>query len=110
MVRTKRWIEENFLQDACRMMVKELDWDSLDSGRLHHSTSRAKTNSGEGIVIAALSDVEQLSTLLEDADSERQYESLPAEAPLWLYVPMQLKLPSNLPRTVVIKRLPDKKF
>ena len=45
-------------------MLAELDWDSLDSGRLHWTASRAKTLAGQRVVVGVLSDFSKFEEVL----------------------------------------------
>lgn len=99
-----RWVDEHFLRIACKAMLPDLDWDSLDSGRLHRATSIAKTHGGTRLIVGVLGKADSLSELLDDAAQDRLEEGLPMDTPLWLYVPASLALPA-LPESVVVKRL-----
>lgn len=101
-----RWVEERVLQLACNAMTRDLDWDSLDSGRLHRATSLAKTLTGNSIIVGVLDQARRVSELLADADHDRRNHGLPLETPLWLYVPIAFHAPIDLPPSVVLKRLP----
>jgi len=100
-----RWNTEPFLQLACDEMVRELDWGTLDSGRLHHAVSAARTIGGEAIVVAVLSDFSKLDEVLEDAENERRHENLPSAAPLWLYVPESMATEYSFPGHVILKKV-----
>jgi hypothetical protein len=98
-------------------MAVEVHWDTLDSGGLHWAVSRAKTLADEIVLVGVLSDATMIGDVLDDAQDERRSEMrgarwrgptgvrLPDETPLWLYVPTEFKLPSDLPSTVVVKRV-----
>lgn len=86
-------------------MLLELDWDSLDSGCLHWTVSKARTFGDMAVVIGVLDEPDRLTDLLDDAAAERQQEGLPETTPLWLYVPRELVLPEPLPPEIVLKRL-----
>ena len=102
-----RWTDEQFLHAACDAMVVELDWDSLDSGRLHHATSAAKTLTGISVVVGVLDRSDCLETFLHDANEEKRYSELPPNTPVWLYIPSGIPLPSDLPEMVVVKSIPS---
>jgi hypothetical protein len=86
-------------------MNTELDWDTVDSGRLHWAASRAKTLSGKDVIVGVLSDPSMLNDAINDAEEERRHEQLPGETPFWLYVPHDLKLDVSLPGIAIIKRI-----
>jgi hypothetical protein len=67
-----RWSREAFLREACALMVTEMDWDSLDSGRLHHATSVATDLAGVPVIVGVLDDDSRLSAVLDDAAAERR--------------------------------------
>jgi hypothetical protein len=100
-----RWAEEPFLRAACDAMVADLDWDSLDSGRLHRATSSAKTLAGGRVVIGVLDRADRLEELLLDAEEEKRGNDLPVNTPVWLYVPADLGVPRGLPESVVVKTI-----
>lgn len=98
---TQRWNDEEFLGIACEMIAREIDWDSIDSGRLHGSTSIGKTLLGEDVVIAVLSRPEFVATVLADADEERKHSKVTAETPLRLYVPAGMRVSVSDSRIVI---------
>jgi len=103
--RSQRWNQEVFLREACNQMAAEVDWDSLDSGRLHHACSVATSNDGERVIVAACDDPKVLAIVLNDAEHERAFESEPS-APLWLYIPTDMDLDESWFVNTVIKRAP----
>ena len=100
------WSREAFLRAACTLMVTELDWDSLDSGRLHHATSVARDPAGVPVIVGVLDDASLLSAVLEDAAAERRDSGHP-NAPLWLYVPHDMEMPSDLSGRLIVRRVPS---
>jgi hypothetical protein len=105
-MRPDRWVEESFLGKACEVIARELEWDSLDSGRLHSSTTRARTPEGLPVVVGVLDQPARLLDLLEDAEQERRHCGLPSSVPLWLHVPKDIQLPMLSTDTAVVRRLP----
>lgn len=101
-----RWAEEPFLRAACDAMTADLDWDSLDSGRLHRATSSAKTLGGAPVVVGVLDKAERLEDFFRDAEEEMRDGALPLSTTIWLYVPNGLQLPCDLPKSVVVKTIP----
>ena len=87
-------------------MADELDWDSLDSGCLHWTVSRAKTLDGDKVIVGVVSDASALRLVFEHAGSARAPDWETPPAPLWLYVPSDLELPHDFAATVVVKRVP----
>jgi hypothetical protein len=102
-----RWSREPFLREACSLMVTELDWDSLDSGCLHHTTSIARDLAGVPIIVGVLDDASVLSAVLDDAAADRRDFGHP-DASLWLYVPYDLEMPSGSSDRVIIRRVPPR--
>lgn len=100
-----RWAEEPFLRAACDAMVADIDWDSVDSGRLHHATSTAKTLAGGRVVIGVLDTPDRLEDLLLDAEEEKRGNNFPVNTPVWLYIPADLGVPRGLPESVVEKAI-----
>jgi hypothetical protein len=86
-------------------MVAELDWDSLDSGCLHWTVSRAKTLSGEQVIVGVLDDPSMFSDALQNAEEAREPDWKSPPAPLWLYVPNEMNLVSDTASSVVLKRV-----
>ena len=101
-----RWSREAFLRAACALMVTELDWDSLDSGRLHHATSVATDLAGVPVIVGVLDDGSRLPAVLDDAAAERRDSGHP-DAPLWLYVPHDMEVGSGSSERLVIRRVPS---
>jgi hypothetical protein len=85
-------------------MVTELDWDSLDSGRLHRATSAARDLAGVPVIVGVLDDASVLSAVLEDAAAERRDSGQP-NASLWLYVPQDMEVPSGPSDGLIIRRV-----
>lgn len=85
-----RWSREPFLRAACRRMADHLDWDSLDSGRLHEFTGPARTAGGDPVVVGVLDRPDVLPDVLADAAEARAERAGWERAPLWLYVPPAL--------------------
>lgn len=79
-------------------MTEELDWDSLDSGRLHCTVSPARTVDGTAIVVAVIDRADSIPQALEDAAMGQ------ATAPLWLYVPKNLDV-GELAEWVVVRAI-----
>ena len=100
----QRWNREPFLKSACDLIGQELDPDSVDFGRLHHTAGKAKTWEGESIIVAVLDRTSLIAEVLEDAKAEGEYEGL-ANASLWLYVPEDLVLDETLNESIVIRRV-----
>jgi hypothetical protein len=100
-----RWNSESFLRRACDAMLDELDWDSLDSGRLHHSSSIARTLGGEVVIVAVVDDLSRMTTVLEDVAAERRHVGEP-DAPLWLYLPRGLDLDAMQGAGLVARPVP----
>jgi hypothetical protein len=98
----RQWSDERFLRKACDQMAAEMDWDSLDSGRLHRATCAAKTLAGEPVIVGVLDHADILPAVLKDAEQERGNEQLPVGTPIWLYMPAGLPSPL-LPPTVVVR-------
>jgi hypothetical protein len=105
MSETDRWSREAFLQKACSLMVAEVDWDSLDSGRLHHATSAARDLGGVPVIVGVLDDPSMLSAVLDDAATERRDSGHP-NAALWLYVPQDMTVPPSSSDKLMIHRVP----
>jgi len=101
-----RWNDEKFLRRACDEMARELDWDSLDSGCLHHAVSSAKTLDGRHVIIAVVNSVNNWEEVLDDAAAERQHAAQPTSAPLWIYVPGDFDVPEEIARKVVLRHVP----
>ena len=72
-------------------MGEELDWDSLDSGRLHHATTAALTMAGAPVVVGVFTKPEVMQAVLADAEDERKERGFPTDALIWLYVPEEVK-------------------
>jgi hypothetical protein len=100
-----RWNREAFLRTACSLMVTEVDWDSLDSGRLHHATSAARDLAGVPVMVGVLDDPAMLSAILDDAAAERKDLGHP-DAALWLYVPQDMTVPPSSWDKLTIRRVP----
>ena len=100
-----RWAAEHFVCLACDAIVLEIDWDSIDSGRIHCATSKAVTLRGEKVIVGILDDTARLEEVLRDAEDERVHESLPHDAEVWLYVPSRASIPDVRPG-IVVKRVP----
>ena len=98
------WTSEAFLRDACDAMVAELDWDTVDSGRLHRASCAARTLDGRLVVVAVLENEAALASVQEDAHGER-LETGQTEAPLWLYVPMRFELRVRIDEKISIRRV-----
>jgi hypothetical protein len=105
MSETDRWSREAFLQKACSLMVAEVDWDSLDSGRLHHATSAARDLAGVPVIVGVLDDPSMLFAVLDDAATERRDSGHP-NAALWLYVPQDMTVPPSSSDKLMIHRVP----
>ena len=101
------WNDEKFLCKACDQMIKQLDWDSLDSGRLHHVASEARTLDGQQIIVGVISKANVWDEALKDAEDECKYCQLPETTPLWLYVPEDLNVPDNIAKQVCIQIVLD---
>ena len=102
---THRWSREAFLREACSLMATELDWDSLDSGRLHHATSVASDLAGVPVIVGVLDDASVLSAVLDDAAADRRDYGHP-NASLWLYIPHDMQLPTGSSDGLIIRRVP----
>ncbi|TAL31283.1 MAG: hypothetical protein EPN93_18150 [Spirochaetes bacterium] len=100
-----RWNTERFLQAACDQMVKELDWDSIDSGCLHHTVSKAKTIDGRQIIVGVITEMNMWEELIEHIRDERAHCNFPRETPVWLYVPQDLSIPDLMAGTMKIRRI-----
>ena len=96
-----RWCDELFLRAACDLLAREVQWDTIDAGRLHRSASQARTADGTLIVVAVLSRPELLAEALDDARKEAEQHGLPEMTPLWLYVPDALAIPAPGDHVVV---------
>jgi hypothetical protein len=99
-----RWTSEAFLRDACDAMVSEIDWDTIDSGRLHRASCAARTLDGLSVVVAVVDNEDVLSFVLEDAQEEKR-ETGRTSAPLWLYVPVGLDLRVRIDEGISIRRV-----
>jgi hypothetical protein len=99
-----RWASEAFLRDACDAMVSEIDWDTIDSGRLHQASCAARTLDGRSVIAAVLDHEAALPSVLEDAQDERR-EAGQTSAPLWLYAPVDLELRALNDEQVVVRRV-----
>ena len=84
-------------------MTEELEWDSLDSGRLHHATSPAVTADGARIIVGVLHQLALLPDVVADADASREARDGWEDAPLWLYVPAELGIKAP---DVVVRPIP----
>jgi hypothetical protein len=102
---TDRWNREAFLRKACALMVTEVEWDSLDSGCLHHATSVARDLAGVPVIVGVLDDPAMLSAVLEDAAADRKDAGHP-NAALWLYVPEDMTVPPISWDKLTIRRVP----
>jgi hypothetical protein len=100
----QRWTSEAFLRDACDAMALELDWDTIDSGRLHRASCAARTVDGLSVVVAVLDNEGVLSSVLEDARDERR-ETGQASTPLWLYAPIGIDLQVPVDEKISIRRV-----
>jgi hypothetical protein len=85
-------------------MAREIDWDAIDSGRLHGATSFARTLDGHAVVIGVLTEPDYWQAVLDDARQEVAEEGLPRTTPLWLYVPEGFPVPP-LSGNVIIRRV-----
>ena len=100
----QHWTSEEFLLDACDVMVAELDWDTVDSGRLHRASCASWTRDGAPVIVAVLDDIAVLPAALEDARVERRDTGM-ATAPLWLYVPEDLDVQVPDDGTICVRRV-----
>ena len=98
----ERWVCEPVLNQACDIIADELDWDSLDAGRLHWTTCRAVTLTGETVVVGVLSDLARLGDVLDDARQECKDAGISGNTPIWLYVPDELRT-MTVPEHVELK-------
>jgi hypothetical protein len=85
-------------------MVAELDWDTIDSGRLHRASCAARTLDGVSVVVAVLDNEAFLPSVLQDAEDEGR-ETGQTGAPLWLYVPVGLELQARVDERISIRRV-----
>jgi hypothetical protein len=99
----KRWFDELFLRRACERISVEIEWDSIDSGRLHWTTVACTSESGQRVIVGVFSEHGRLSDVLQDADRERKEEGLPEVTPLWLYFPKDMDISEDVPDYVVLK-------
>ncbi len=99
-----RWSREAFLREACNAIAVDVDWDTIDSGRLHHASCAARTADGGSVVVAVLDNESVLSSVLEDAREERS-EAGQSSAPLWLYVPAGVDLRVPIDEKIEIRRV-----
>lgn len=97
-----RWCDEPFLRKACDLIARELDWDTINSGCLHRTTSVAQTLDGHPVVIGVLTKPDYWQAVLDDANQDMAEKGLSRTTPLWLYVPEGFPLPP-LPGNVIIR-------
>lgn len=103
MQRDKHWNKEAFLNFACDRISKDLDWDSIDSGRLHHTCCKAKTFEGKDVIVAVFDRVSVLNDVKEDIKLEKGINNI-HEYEVWLYVPQELSFDrSKFPNSKVIR-------
>jgi len=100
-----RWASEAFLRDACDAMASEIDWDTIDSGRLHRASCAARTLDGRSVIVAVLDHDAALPSVLVDARDERR-ETGQTSAPLWLYVPAGLELQRRNGEQIIVRTVP----
>jgi hypothetical protein len=100
----QHWSSEEFLLDACDVMVAELDWDTVDSGRLHRASCASRTLDGAPVIVAVLDNIAVLPYVLEDAGVERRDTGV-VSAPLWLYLPEDLDVQMPADSTIRIRRV-----
>jgi len=89
--KSKRWNDEAFLNLVCTEIACHIDWDSIDSGRLHNSSCKANILNGKEIIVAVFDRISVLEEILIDVESERKAENIP-DAQLWVYVPESLTI------------------
>jgi hypothetical protein len=100
-----RWNTERFLRKACDQMAEELDWDSLDSGCLHQTVSKAKTIDGQQIIVGVIMEMNEWEELIKHIQDERTHYNFPQEIPVWLYVPKDLVIPDSVAGKMKIRRI-----
>ncbi len=99
------WADEDFVRRAADAIVQEIDWDSMDGGRLHRATSKAKAKSGKTVIVGVLDDVAKLDALLRDAEEERQDSALSADIEVWVYIPQNLRI-AAVTSGIILKPIP----
>jgi hypothetical protein len=101
--RFDRWNTEVFLREACDAIALEIEWDSIDSGRLHHTSSAARTHDGTPILVAVIDNELAMPDVFEDLVAEREDANL-SDAPLWLYVPHDMEMePIGVPNVRICR-------
>jgi hypothetical protein len=103
--KTYRWNNEQFLRKACDQMTKELNWDSLDSGCLHHTVSQAKTIDGQQIIVGVVTEMDMWDEIIKHIQDECRQNDFPQETPVWLYVPKNLIVPVSISEKTNIIRV-----
>lgn len=90
------------MRKACDRIAQELDWDTIDVGCLHRTTSVAHTVDGRAVIVGVLTKPGYGQALFADAKQDMTERALSQATPLWIYVPEGFPVPP-LPDDLIIR-------